>query len=277
MAKTRKAVPPVTSDELLYVFDRTCCVCQDPNIGVQIHHLDGDPSSNEIENLAALCLRCHDQASKTGGLTRSLSKGIIKKYRAEWLRRVQRKRSIAIEPESTRTPEFKRIQTYIDVLMGDVPTDDLSSEDQVVRKFADCDREDAILQKKSIHLAGQPFLDRGSTMDQGHAVQMVVSGYKELILRLTEFYPEGHFGRDSAEEYLFRLVDILADWSYLSATPTHGLMGTMHANDATFRLCSLLDTIAKDMLRTLSWYHLDEWEIIGDESEWVKAWKAAEV
>lgn len=276
MAKHRKKIPTTTSDELLYLFDRTCCVCQDPNKGTQIHHLDGDPANNEPENLAVLCLQCHDDATKKGGFTKSLSVGLIRKYREYWLQRVQHKRLIAADIDPVKGKAEEGVETFIDLLRSGSVDDTVDWSPENEPEFSEVDRDQAIRRKRSLHLAAKPALEHGNTISLGEAAHVISAGYKALILELTEFYPEGHFGRNGAEEYLERFIEFLADWTFLSATPTHGWMGTMHANDCGFRLCRMLDDIAKDMIRTLSGHHLAEWEEVGQESEWLKAWKAAE-
>ena len=55
MTKKRIKIPPKTEAEILFINDRTCCICRDKSKGVQIHHIDGDPSNNATENLAVVC------------------------------------------------------------------------------------------------------------------------------------------------------------------------------------------------------------------------------
>ncbi len=78
----RKKIPPKVSSELLVANRHACCVCQSK--GVQIHHIDEDSSNNSIENLAALCLPCHDQASMQIGLSKKLRAEEIKIYKTKW-------------------------------------------------------------------------------------------------------------------------------------------------------------------------------------------------
>lgn len=79
---TRKKIPDKTASELLVANRHACCVCQSK--GVQIHHIDEDPSNNAIENLASLCLPCHDQASMQIGLTKKLKADQIIVYKNQW-------------------------------------------------------------------------------------------------------------------------------------------------------------------------------------------------
>jgi hypothetical protein len=92
LAKRRIPIPTRISVEVEYSSDRTCCVCRKPDEDYQIDHIDDDPSNNTFENLAVLCLRCHNKATKTGGVARSLSPELIKKYREEWYAMVRERR-----------------------------------------------------------------------------------------------------------------------------------------------------------------------------------------
>jgi hypothetical protein len=73
-------VPPKTVGELLFKTNLQCCVCK--NRGQQIHHLNGNKYDHRIDNLAYLCITpCHDEATKTGGLSRKLNRETIINFR----------------------------------------------------------------------------------------------------------------------------------------------------------------------------------------------------
>jgi hypothetical protein len=52
---------PKQKQRLLEANAFRCCVCKRPNIGVNIHHIDGHPSNTVDENLAILCVEDHDE------------------------------------------------------------------------------------------------------------------------------------------------------------------------------------------------------------------------
>ena len=89
MSKQRKKIPQESKTTLLYICDHTCCVCRKSQ-DIQIHHINGDSQDNNLENLALLCLTCHDKAHKRGGLTRNFSPDYITKCRDEWIETVLR-------------------------------------------------------------------------------------------------------------------------------------------------------------------------------------------
>ena len=95
-------------------------MCQDPNRGTQIHHLDEDPSHHSLDNLAVLCLHHHDEASKRGGNTRSLNAALIRRYRDAWLSEVEGRRGIAAKGKPRRHSQGNRshqIDTHIAALV----------------------------------------------------------------------------------------------------------------------------------------------------------------
>lgn len=83
MAAQKKSsnVPDKIAADLLYKSNLQCCVCQEK--GVHIHHLNGKNSDHRIDNLAYLCFFHHDEATKTGSLSRKLSKETIINFREQ--------------------------------------------------------------------------------------------------------------------------------------------------------------------------------------------------
>lgn len=92
--KQRITIPPEIADEVLFLSNRTCCICRENNKPIQIHHIDEDPSNNKIENLAVLCTICHDFTQVKGGFGRKLNAGQDKLYRDEWQKIVKDKNSV---------------------------------------------------------------------------------------------------------------------------------------------------------------------------------------
>lgn len=99
--KKRIKLSQAQKDAILFEFDKSCCICKDRNKSVQIHHIDGNPANNDLDNLAVLCLEHHDEAHIKGGLGAQTSPGLIKKYRDEWLGivSIQREKHYQASPE----------------------------------------------------------------------------------------------------------------------------------------------------------------------------------
>lgn len=76
---TRKKIPADIEAEVIFQSNRQCCV--DQKRGDHIHHIDGDSSNYDFDNLALLCFDCHNEASITGSLRKKLTPKAIKKFR----------------------------------------------------------------------------------------------------------------------------------------------------------------------------------------------------
>lgn len=63
--KQRKTVSALTSKKLYQEADNRCPFCGAEDVAVlEIHHIDGDPSSNKIENLIVVCGNCHSKITR---------------------------------------------------------------------------------------------------------------------------------------------------------------------------------------------------------------------
>lgn len=65
MAKTRLSIPKIIRDAVLKEFNHRCAICGTDR--PQVHHIDEDPSNNDLLNLIPLCPNCHlvDQHNPT--------------------------------------------------------------------------------------------------------------------------------------------------------------------------------------------------------------------
>jgi hypothetical protein len=112
--KVRVPIPQDLADDLLFRSDRTCCKCRDSGRPVQIHHINDDPSDNRLNNLAVLCLLCHDQTQIIGGFGRKLNAGQVTRYRDDWLALVEARRTgepVNLEPIKDPEPRHASIST----------------------------------------------------------------------------------------------------------------------------------------------------------------------
>jgi hypothetical protein len=82
MPKIRKDLPENILEQLLFLSSNRCCICQTPLI--VIHHIDGNPANNNMDNLAPLCPNCHTHAHSNSKLTRNLTPDRIKSVRKIW-------------------------------------------------------------------------------------------------------------------------------------------------------------------------------------------------
>lgn len=91
--KERTEIPRGVAARVQFLSDRTCCVCRTPDKPIQIHHLDENPNNHTEENLAVLCLDCHDKTMIRGGFGRKLDAEQIVLYREDWYRSVSNARA----------------------------------------------------------------------------------------------------------------------------------------------------------------------------------------
>ena len=82
--KTRKKISPKIEAELLAANRHMCCICHKEGRGVQIHHIDDDPSNNDPENLCVVCLLHHDMITGKPGLGKGFTKKELGIYKKEW-------------------------------------------------------------------------------------------------------------------------------------------------------------------------------------------------
>lgn len=87
MKKNRIEIPPDIAQQVLVKSRHTCCVCRE--VQGQIHHIDEDPSNNKIDNLAVLCVSCHQKVHTKAPFQRGFQPNHIKQYRNEWENIVQ--------------------------------------------------------------------------------------------------------------------------------------------------------------------------------------------
>lgn len=96
MLPPRVHIPEDVVTRLLYEADHTCCICRNKKFDVQIHHIAGrmDPSP---KNLIVLCLNCHSEVERKGGLGRSYSAKELRHYKSLAVREIRMRRRRAKE------------------------------------------------------------------------------------------------------------------------------------------------------------------------------------
>src|SRR5947209_14765520 len=102
---SRTRSPTEISEKVLFLSDRTCCVCRATGKPVQIHHIDEDPSNHKPQNLAVLCFDCHDTTLLSGGFAKKLDSEQIILYRNDWVSTVSRQRVLEEKDRETGPPE----------------------------------------------------------------------------------------------------------------------------------------------------------------------------
>lgn len=106
----RIKIPKTREAEVLFLGRHTCCICHEKNKDVQIHHIDGNNSNNDVNNLAVLCLDCHSKVTGTRGLGKSYSPLELRRYKHEWERIVKKKYAF---PSVTRAKPIPKIEKQL--------------------------------------------------------------------------------------------------------------------------------------------------------------------
>lgn len=201
--KKRTKIPVDTASELLFLSDRTCCVCTIRGKSVQIHHIDENPSNNEIENLSVLCLQCHDNTMIKGGFGRKLDANQVIKYQLEWIERVKKRKEKADEIASIQSVTGSTENIVIETLENEdfldyKVHDDPYILDEYLTKIN-------IIHKAQLQIA-QTKWDTGITgiMNQGN--YDMVDFYEEVLIELSTFYPKGHFDKKTPKEYFGEII-----------------------------------------------------------------------
>jgi hypothetical protein len=204
MVKERVTIPEGTKNDLLFYSDNTCCNCRIPGRPVQIHHIDEDPSNNESENLAVLCLLCHDDTQLKGGFGRKLDGGLVRKYRDSWMADVKQRRERARELAAVR--------------MAGIPVPEKTNEiaPSPSSKATNSDPIEFILRLPSILANGykraEPKWDSGVTSEMMQGSYELIDLLVELLVRLASYYPANHFGGKPAAEYFSSLESSRFEW-----------------------------------------------------------------
>jgi hypothetical protein len=110
---SRLPIPRNIERDVLFRNQSICCVCQ--KAGVQIHHIDGNPSHNRLSNLCVLCLEHHAQASSTSAMVKGLSPSLLRQYKKAWEASVTIKYQIASERRAERPSLTERREIALDI------------------------------------------------------------------------------------------------------------------------------------------------------------------
>lgn len=260
--------------QVLYDSDRTCCVCNNKGKSVQIHHIDEDPSNNNITNLAVLCLQCHEETQIKGGFGRKLDAPQIIKFRTEWLNRVKSRRQkiddlFSIETIGTQdeynivnnpSNNFEvdeDIRTHEEIY--DVSTHETTKLKSYIFKITEI--------KNVILKYAQEEWNKGATNIVCQATYGVIDFYEEILNELATFYPFNHFGKDP-KKYFNELIATRYQWHRLKAeTFGAGKSGTMLRIFTASAVMGDVNTMIKDIV-----FYLTKFKFDLDYKRWEAEW-----
>ncbi len=221
MKNNRVRINDETSAQVLYNSDRTCCVCNERGKAIQIHHIDETPSNNSLLNLAVVCFQCHEETQIKGGFSRKLNAAQVKKYRDEWVHRVEQRRKNADEIVSLKTieghigkiNEEESIGAEILVQQYEV---DFEINEHEVKRFINYIHKVAEI-KKTVFKYAKLDWDTGVTNVVRQANYKVIDFYEEILNELASFYPYNHFDGGDSKKYFNELIATRFHWHRLKA------------------------------------------------------------
>ena len=224
---------------------------------MQIHHVDDDPSNNIAENLAVLCLLCHNETQQRGGFDRRLSPELALEYRADWTRRVHLRRDAA------------------DQLAAAVMAKQASSSSLSEGSFVSPDETgDPYLRSLPSTLAeayaiAQPRWDTGVTFEMTMATSDVIDVVVQILANLCSRYPSGHFDGKDPKQYFSEFVSERYRWHRLLIEPGGvGTGGTIVGPLTSLAVLRNLEQAVEDVVSSQI-----SPEVYVDWQRWLVAWR----
>jgi len=225
---------------------------------VQIHHIDDDPSNNGEENLAVLCLECHNDTQKRGGFARKLDAHQVVRYRDDWHQRVR-----------TRRAEADRIAASV---IAPVVTRKVPSGPPEIPRDAMLPYIQSLPQLRW-HAYQEANAGRGdSTAERAYFTHKIIDVMKRILINLAIFYPDGHFDNENPRDYFTELIASRFRW-HRSHYATEGprwsgtIVGTMTGGS----VISDVERMVEDMVGSLLFGEAVEGRF--DRDSWRDAWR----
>ncbi|MBL8525443.1 MAG: HNH endonuclease [Betaproteobacteria bacterium] len=245
MTKLRVPIPPEIAAATLFASDHTCCYCRERGRPVQIHHIDEDPSNNGDENLAVLCLLCHNDTQIKGGFGRKLNIELVIQYRNDWLTRVLNRRNQADELAAVR-------------MSGPAVLPSESEEDEPLMEPAD---EKLVSYVSALPKAlaeayrlAQPLRESPNTFDMIQGSYDVIDVVVQMLTHLASWLPEKHFDGRSSAEYFSEFVSIRFIWHRALAEPCGvGTGGTIVGPATAAHVLRDVEQAVAEMVTALLW------------------------
>lgn len=266
--KLRVPISDDTAAEILFLSDRTCCVCNVRGKQVQIHHIDENPANNFLDNLSVLCFDCHDQTMIKGGFGRKLDAKQITKYRNEWHERVKSRKNKADEIASIQTVTGSTENAVV-VELEEVDFLDYKTYDDpnLLQEYLD---KILIIHQAQLTIA-QTKWDSRVTATMNQASYDIIDFYEEVLIELATFYPKGHFNNQAPKKYFNELISSKFLWHRLVLEPEGvGTGGTIVSTMTGGNVMEDMRRMIVDMVNALLWTHEIEERV--DLKKWREEW-----
>ena len=262
--KSRVRIPIELSATMLFESDHTCCVCNEPGLPVQIHHIDGDAANNTDNNLAVLCLTHHHDTQTLGGFAKHLSPLEVSKYRSNWLARVKTRREeadrIAIERKVSNGHSARRSQPA---------ASDIKTKSQLAAVAYIAGLPSVIAHIHSQSISG---FDSGVTSKMVQSAASIIDVLRMILLHLVPWFPPNHFSEEPPDLFISAYVASRFKWHRAIFEPSDpGTAGTMVRPMIVYAVSEDLDRMVVETVRAVMSYgaYTDEVE------EWLGDWNRA--
>lgn len=260
MGKRRVLISSDRADEVLFACDYTCCKCRVPGLAVQIHHIDENPGNNREDNLAPLCLNCHDLTQITGGFGRKLNAVAVSHYKKDWVERVAFRRDKADEIAAL----------HMAGLYENVPTTEQEAEARDIpsgQALVDYINRlpDALAEGYAL---AEPRWGSGITSDMIGATYDLIDTVRQMLVHLASWYPPNHFDSKPPAEYFSKLLSSRFVWHRAVLEPEGaGTGGTLVEQMAAG---DVLDDVERAVNEMVSWLMMHE---DFDLKNWRRRWQ----
>ena len=267
MKKNRIPIPKSIAAEVLFLSDRTCCVCNDRGKNVQIHHIDENPSNNEKSNLAILCFDCHNETMVKGGFGRALETNQVILYRDEWLFRVNQRKM--------KADELASIHSVTGLTENNIIINVDSGIEFEINKNLDL-LIDYLKNIQPIHnaqlLISRSKWDSGITVKMNEGNSNLIAFYEEVLSELATFFSPGQFQNKTPEQFFYELISYKFAWHWALNEPLGiGTGGRMASTITGGRVISELQDMIVEMTKTLVEVYRIEKEL--KNVDWEEVWK----
>ena len=258
MPKHRVSISADLAADVMYKSDRTCCVCNERGKTVQIHHIDENPGNNIAENLAVLCLECHNDTQIQGGFGRKLNSDLVIEYRDKWLARVTARRR---EADKRAVSQISGVSKPTKAI-GTIPY----SEERQRAILAYVNSLQAF--RRELRTKAKGEWDSGVTVRMVKASYDYVDSLQGVLITLASFYPEGNFEGKDPHKFFSEIVSSRYAWQRTHVEPHGpGTGGTIVNVITSGNVMSDVEKMVEDMVMSLAGYD-DEF----DWKEWPNLW-----
>ena len=256
--KKRSEVPDEVAAEVLFASDFTCCVCREKGKAVQLHHVDEDPSNGAPENLAVLCLECHNKTQVKGGFSKNLGHEEVTKYRKDWIIRVQTRRDKADELAAQAMAGLGKVSSHLTqsrplfVFLNSLP----DAKAEAIRR-------------------SRPGWDSGVNSEMMTANYMYVDFLRGLLVALASFYQSKPFDSPDPRHYFSSLIASLYHWHRAVLEPGGpGAGGTTVGVLTGGAVASEVERMVSDMVTALSEHLVGEDSANFNLERWRALWES---